>query len=139
MNQIKNFIIENKNYSIVIIRISLALVLLWFGIDEIVNPENWFGYIPPGITSIIPFDIESFILLNGIFEIIIGVLLLIGYYTRIVAFIAALHLLSITIAVGYNEIGIRDFGLTLMAVSLIFSGAGVFSLDNKKLKNSKIK
>lgn len=132
MGNIKEFFIKNKNYSIPIIRIGLALVLLWFGLDEIINPENWFGYIPPGLSSILPINLDAFITINGIFEIIIGFLLLIGYYTRIIAFIAALHLLSITIAVGYNEIGIRDFGLTLMAVSLIFSGAGSFSLDNKK-------
>jgi len=136
MEKIKNFIINNKNYATVVIRISLALVLLWFGIDEIINPENWFGYVPSWISYILPFSLETFIFLNGIFEIIIGLLLLIGLYTRIIAFIAALHLLSITIAVGYNEIGVRDFGLTMMAISLIFSGAGVLSLDNKKLKNS---
>jgi len=134
MDKIIDFINKNKDYSVPIIRISLALVLLWFGIDEIINPENWFGYIPSWISSIIPFNIETFILLNGIFEIIIGALLLIGLKTRIVAFIAALHLLSITVAVGYNDVAVRDFGLTLMAVSLIFSGAGVFSLDNKKEK-----
>ena len=136
MEKIRNFIINNKNYATVIIRISLALVLLWFGIDEIINPENWFGYIPSWISNNLPFSLDFFISLNGIFEIMIGGLLLIGLHTRIIAFIAALHLLSITIAVGYNGIGIRDFGLTMMAVSLIFSGAGVFSLDNKKLKNS---
>ncbi|MCH8003710.1 MAG: DoxX family protein [Nanoarchaeota archaeon] len=134
MQKIKNFIINNKNYATVVIRVSLALVLLWFGIDEIINPENWFGYIPSWLSYILPFSLDFFITLNGIFEIMIGVLLLIGLYTRIIAFIAALHLLSITIAVGYNEIGVRDFGLTLMAVSLIFSGAGVLSLGNKKEK-----
>ena len=134
MYSIKDFFIKNKNYSIPIIRIGLALVLLWFGIDEIINPENWFGYIPSWLTSILPLDIGTFIIMNGIFEIIVGFLLLIGLHTRIIAFIAALHLLSITIAVGYNDIAVRDFGLTLMAVSLIFSGAGIFSLDNKLLK-----
>ena len=132
MGNIKDFFIKNKDYSIPIIRISLALVLLWFGIDEIINPENWFGYIPSWLTSILPLDIGTFIIMNGIFEIIVGFLLLIGLHTRIIAFIAALHLLSITIAVGYNDIAVRDFGLTLMAVSLIFSGAGIFSLDNRK-------
>jgi len=131
MQKIIDFIINNKNYATVIIRISLALVLLWFGIDEIVNPENWFGYVPTGLSPILPFSLNTFITLNGIFEIIIGLLLLIGLYTRIIAFIAALNLSFITIAVGYNEIGVRDFGLTMMAISLIFSGAGVLSLDNK--------
>jgi len=135
MIKIKNFIIENQKYSTAIIRVGLALVLLWFGIDEIANPKNWFGFIPSWLTTSPTFNIENLIILNGILEIIVGVLLLIGFYTRIVAFIAALHLLFITIIVGYNEIGVRDFGLTLMAVSLIFSGAGVLSLDNKKDKN----
>ena len=131
---VKEFLFENKDYSVFIVRIGLALVLLWFGIDEILNPEDWFGYVPSYISSNLPFSLDFFISLNGIFEIIIGVFLLIGLYTRIIAFIAALHLLSITIAVGYNEIGVRDFGLTMMAISLIFSGAGVLSLDNKKEK-----
>ena len=134
MGNIYDFLNKNKKYSTTIIRIGLALVLLWFGIDEIINPQNWFGYIPPWIASIMPLNLETFILLNGIFEIIIGILLLIGLYTRIIAFIAALHLLTITVAVGYNEIGVRDFGLTMMAISLVFSGAGVLSLDNKKEK-----
>ena len=135
MANIKEFFIKNKDYSTAIIRISLALVLLWFGIDEIVNPENWFGYFPESLTSLLPFSLETFFMINGIFEILVGILLLIGFYTRIIAFIVAFHLLSITIAVGYNDIGIRDFGLTLMAVSLIFSGAGVLSLDNKRMNN----
>ena len=130
MGNIKDFFIKNKDYSIPIIRISLALVLLWFGIDEIINPENWFGYVPSWLSNVLPLDL--FFILNGTLEIVVGFLLLIGLKTRIVAFIAALHLLSITVVVGYNDVGVRDFGLTMMAVSLIFSGAGVLSLDNKK-------
>lgn len=134
---IKEFFTKNKDYSIFIIRIGLALVLLWFGIDEIINPENWFGYVPAWIVSILPFSLKLFIISNGIFEILIGALLLIGFKTRIIAFISALHLLSITLSVGYNDIAIRDFGLTLMAVSLIFSGSGILSLNNKIKKDEK--
>jgi len=115
----------------------LALVLLWFGIDQIVNTENWFGYIPHSLSTTLPINFENLIIFNGIIEIIFGTLLLIGFYTRIIAFIVALHLFSVTITVGYNDVGVRDFGLTMMAISLIFSGAGVSSLDSIKLKNSK--
>lgn len=134
---IKDFFIKNKDYSIFIVRIGLALVLLWFGIDEIINSENWFGYFPQWLIPLLPFSLKTFFILNGIFEIIVGSLLLIGFFTRLVAFISAFHLLSITLAVGYNEIAVRDFGLTLMAISLIFSGAGILSLDNKLKKDGK--
>ena len=137
IKKINNFVIKNKKYSIDIIRIGLALVLLWFGIDEVINPEYWFGYAPAWLSSILPFSLKSFFILNGTFEIIMGTLLLVGIYTRIVAFIVALHLLSITLSIGYNDVAVRDFGLTMMAVSLIFSGAGVLSLDNKLKKDEK--
>jgi uncharacterized membrane protein YphA (DoxX/SURF4 family) len=127
MTKISEFITKYQKNSVTIIRIGLALVLLWFGVDEILNTQNWLGYVPAWLNSIIPFSVETFIVVNGVFEILIGALLLIGYYTRIIAFIAALHLLSITLSVGYNDIAVRDFGLTLMAVSLIFSGSGSFS------------
>ena len=78
----------------------------------------------------------TLILLNGIFETIFGALLLMGYFTRIAAFLLALHLFSIAFSLGYNDIAIRDFGLALATASLIFSGAGEFSLD-KNLKKDK--
>lgn len=147
MKNIKDFFIDNKDYSIAIVRIGLALVLLWFGIHQLINPESFLGYMPQWLYSHepqmmhehslqlmhnVPKPSVHFILMfNGIFEVIIGLALLIGIYTRIIAFIAALHLLSIAFSLGYNDIAIRDLGLTMMAISLIFSGGGILSLDNK--------
>ena len=35
------------------------------------------------------------------------------------------------VSLGFNDVTVRDFGLFMMAVSLIISGAGELSLDNK--------
>ena len=150
MKSVKDFFIKNKEYSVAIIRIGLAFVLLWFGINQLINQESFLGYVPQWLyphdivmqhehpmqfMHNIPTPSVHFILMfNGIFEVIIGLLLLIGIYTRVIAFIAALHLLSIAFSLGYNDIAIRDFGLGLMALSLVFSGAGILSLDNKLKK-----
>ena len=147
MQNIKDFFIRNKEYSVFIVRIGLALVFLWFGIHQLINPESFLGYIPQWLYSHpqemmhehplqlmhnIPKPSVHFILMfNGIFDSLIGLLLLVGIYTRLIAFIAALHLLSIAFSLGYNDIAMRDLGLTMMAISLIFSGAGILSLDNK--------
>ena len=150
MNKINNFLIENKKYSITVVRLGLAFVLLWFGINQLINPESFLGYVPQwlykhDITMLhehplqlmhniqVP-SVHVVLMSNAIFETIAGLLLLIGFYTRIAAFIAALHLLAIAFSLGYNDIAIRDVGLTLMAASLVFSGAGPLSLDNKKKK-----
>ncbi len=149
MNKIKNFIERNKKYSIDMVRIAIALVFLWFGISQIIDPESFLGYIPEWLYQQEPQMMQGFmqfmqrapnfvyiiILLNGIFETIFGILLLIGYFTRIAAFLLALHLLGIAFSLGYNDIAVRDFGLALATASLIFSGAGEISLDNQLRKN----
>ena len=148
ISQIKDFVDRNRKYSVVIVRLGLAFVLLWFGVNQLINQESFLGYVPQWLY---PHDIgmqhehpmqfmhniptpsvHVVLMANGIFETIAGMLLLIGFYTRIAAFLAALHLLAIAFSLGYNDIAIRDVGLALMAASLVFSGAGPLSLDNKK-------
>ena len=146
MNKIKSFIERNKKYSTDIVRIALSIVFLWFGINQLINPESFLGYVPQwlyqqepqmmmhGFMQFIqkaPNFVYTIILLNGIFETIFGALLLVGYFTRISAFLLALHLFGISFSLGYNDIAIRDFGLALATLSLIFSGAGEFSLDKQ--------
>src|SRR3989344_969839 len=139
MEKIKDFFIKNKDYSIFIVRMSLALVLLWFGISQLINPESFLGYIPQWMHehplqlmhNIPKPSVHVVLTFNGIADTLLGLLLLMGFYTRLTAFIAALHLLSIAFSLGYNDIAIRDFGLSLMALSVVFSGAGILSLDNK--------
>ena|SRR3990167_8087030 len=141
MNQIKNFIEQNQKYSVAIIRIGLALVLLWFGINQAFDSDSFLGYVPawamPDHMHMMHFpqiEINTIIIFNGISEIVMGLFLLVGLYARIFAFIAAMHLFIIAVSLGYNDIAVRDFGLALMAVSLVFSGAGSLSLDRKKGK-----
>ena len=148
MGQINKFIEKNKKYSTDILRIAVSIVFLWFGISQIINPESFLGYLPqwlyqqgPGMMGHMKFIQPSsfsyvFIFLNGIFETVFGSLLLAGFYTRISAFLLALHLFGISFSLGYNDISVRDFALALATASLIFSGAGEFSLD-KKFKKEK--
>lgn len=145
----KEFFEQNKKYSTDIVRIAVSLVFLWFGINQLIDPESFLGYVPQWIyqqepqmmmhgfmqfMQRAPNFVYTIILLNGIFETIFGALLLIGYFTRIVAFLSALHLFGIAFSLGYNDIAIRDFGLALATLSLVFSGAGELSLDSQLRK-----
>jgi len=60
--------------------------------------------------------------LNGVFEIIFGTALLLGFFTQLSAFLLALHMLDITFTVGFDSIGVRDFGLSIATI-VIFSTA----------------
>jgi uncharacterized membrane protein YphA (DoxX/SURF4 family) len=110
------------------LRISMSLVILWFGVQQIIDPTSWLGFLPAWTASL-PISQIHFIYFNGTFEIIFGIFLLIGFYTRIVALVLALHLLDIAYTVGYNAIGIRDLGLALSTMTIFLYGADGLTFD----------
>lgn len=123
----------NKNtVGRLLLRIGLGGVFLWFGIDKFVHPDIWVNYIPSWFPMLIP--VSTFILLMGVVESLIGLFVLIGFYTRTSASIAALMMIPILISLGYNEIGVRDFGILMLAAGVAALGAGDFSLDAQILK-----
>lgn len=121
----------NKNtIGLLLLRIGLGGVFLWFGIDKFIHPDIWVHYIPSWFPMLI--SVSIFVLLMGIVETLVGFMLLAGFYTRIAAVLAVLMLIPIMISLGYNEIGVRDFGLLLLAFGLAFLGPGELSIDFKR-------
>ncbi len=117
-----------NTYSSVVLRCGLALVFLWFGFSQLSNPAMWVNVLPDW-TAAIPISKTAFIYLNGWFEITFGLMLFAGFYTRIVALLLALHLLEITYAMGFNAIGVRDFGLTIATFAVCMQDMSTYSLD----------
>ena len=120
--------IKMKEVSAVILRVGIALVVMWFGYQQFTNPEMWMKMLPDWTKSF-PISQINFIYVNAWFEMIFGTLLFLGLFTRFVAFLVALHLFHIMFTVGYGGVGVRDFGLALGAVSIFFYGSSMWSLD----------
>ncbi len=112
----------------IILRIGISLVIIWFGAQQLLDASLWVGYLPDW-THALPISQIGLVHLNGLFEVIAGLALLAGFYTRIAAILLALHLLEITYTVGYGQIGVRDFGLTIALLSVFFYGADKWSAD----------
>ncbi len=118
----------------VVIRIGLSLVFLWFGSQQLLDAPAWSGLIPQSLVEISEISATTFVYLNGIFEIVTSLLLLIGLFTRISALLLVLHLFNIIFIVGYNDIGVRDFGLAMAGLSIFLYGADTWCLDKIFLK-----
>ena len=125
-----------KQYAPAVLRIALALVFLWFGLNEIINTEAWTIWLPQFAYNL-PIAPTTLVLINGIFEVIFGGLLLFGLFTRITAFLLFIHLLGIVFSVGYNGVAIRDLGLSLAIFSVFLSGPDKWCLDYKLKKRLK--
>ena len=117
-----------KKTSSIILRVGIALVIIWFGYQQLSDPTSWLAYLPTWATQL-PISQLAIIYINGWFEVIFGLMLFFGFYTRFVALLLALHMLDITYTVGYGAIGVRDFGLAVGMVAIFFHGMSPFSVD----------
>jgi len=117
-----------KKYSPSIVRFGVGAVFLSFGIMQLTSPSNWTGILPNFVTQY--FNPISLVYFNGSFDLLVGIFLLSGLYTRIVSFFASLHLITIIFVLGFNPITIRDFGLLLALISIFFHGPDELCLNN---------
>jgi uncharacterized membrane protein YphA (DoxX/SURF4 family) len=132
MNSLTQFIDEKKHYSTFIVRVGIAAVFLWFGIDKFVHTSNWIGWVPMWMQSLIPISLTSFMYIQGFIEALTGFLLLIGYKTRFAAFLAIITLLGVELSMfgtGQTEIMLRDAGLLAASLSLFLTGSDCLSID----------
>lgn len=125
-----------KKYSPMILRVGMAIVAIWFGTQELLNPGVWTGYIPESIVNITNMNANLLVNLNGAFEVIFGLALFFGIKTRITAMLLMIHMFDITYIVGYNALGIRDLGLAFGLLSVFMYGPSLISFDIFKEKTT---
>jgi len=119
----KRFLDEYKKYAPALVRYAVGVVFLLLGIDQLTRPINWLAWTPQWVGL---FGENGFWVVVGIFNLIIGGLLLLGLLVRVASFLAALHLVGVIITVGYNDIAIRDFGLLLASLAVLLNGKDEF-------------
>ncbi len=124
---IKSFLARGRDHAPAVLRIGLSLVFLWFGISQLARPESFLGYVPQWLASYS----GAMLVGNGLLDLLLGALLLLGIFTRIAALIGGLHLLSISLSLGYNDIAVRDMGLAMAAFSVFLSGEDSLCLGRR--------
>ena len=108
-------------YAYHVLHIGLGITILWMGILIWQSPALFGSFLQPAMLERIS-NIEAMMQVVAVFDIILGILLIVGFWSWLFASIAALHLLGIIIGIGgFSDIVARDFGLMLAAVSLAIS------------------
>jgi uncharacterized membrane protein YphA (DoxX/SURF4 family) len=115
---------QSLKYSNLVIRLGLAIVFLWFGIDKFFHPDYWVNaWVPQSVSSLaISFKIRlvDVVYLSGIFEVLVGISLVTNIFIVFFSSAALLFLGSIMIFNGFSEVIVRDVGLAGALLSLIF-------------------
>lgn len=99
---------------------ALAIVVLWFGVSEIITPTPWESFVPGffGEGPLIP----VLVVIHGIILVICGIMFLFNFHRRIAAAAVTLlifeSIVDTIIGSGITDIAIRDVGLFGAALAL---------------------
>lgn len=115
----------------VFLRIGIAIVFIWFGIQQILHANAWVGFIPSWLSGLFSLSAITWVHINGAFEIVFGAALFFGIYTRLSAFLLAFHMIDITLVVGYTSVGVRDFGLAIASIAIFLFGKDNACVESK--------
>jgi hypothetical protein len=98
-----------------ILRLGLALVFSAFAVMQVLDPTVWLSSVPPVLGS----D-NTFVYALAIINAVLAVCILFSILPRIAPAIAAVFLCSTLFFAGINTVTIRDAGLALASLSLVF-------------------
>ncbi len=115
---------QSLKYSNLILRLGLAIVFFWFGIDKFFHPDYWVNaWVPQSVglfamhLKLHPVDI---VYITGIFEVLVATSLVTNIFVVLFSSLAVLFLASLTVFLGFSEVVVRDVGLIGAFLSLIF-------------------
>lgn len=107
-----------------VLRVGLAAVFIWAGVDMIRNPSDWQGFIPPWLLELLPYGEYEYLFIHGTFEILLAVSFLSGFLVWISAPLAVLEFAGILIFVGVDQVTFRDIGLLGAAWAMSYLAIG---------------
>ncbi len=131
-----------ERYESLILRVFLGLTLIFWGYEKLVLPKLAQSYIKD-YQSLMFIDVKIFLAIAGIAQIILGMMMIIGFYTRIAA--ALLALMAIITIIIPGMIIIKDvphfayaFATAGGAIALLIRGSGAYSLDARLWRRQKL-
>lgn len=111
-------------YSYLSLRLALAIVFFWLGIDKMLNPQHWLGVLTPvwlaNLTDRFGLGSSQLIYANAVFEILVGLSLITAVFAKFFSVLAVVFLATVLIVNEFAIIMIRDIGLIGGFLAIIF-------------------
>ena len=126
-----------RSYAPAVVRIGIGLCILWFGAQMFIDTDSWSSYIPEYAMSLTGLDAITLTYINGVFETVVSLALILGVFVRPMALVMTTHIALIAVDLGYNQIAIRDWGLAAAAFGIFFHGPDRLSLHHQLFKQKK--
>lgn len=119
-----------KKFSTLLFRLALGSIFLYFGYLAISDPEaTTFRFVSPQILSLVTVfaSLQTVMIVFGIFQIVVGLAIIVDKYLKAALTLAAFMLLGIIVSLGVyspdtgiNELAIRDMVIFTSVIYLFF-------------------
>ena len=113
----------NSNVQLVkdVLKYTFSIVPIVAGLDKFTNLlTNWSGYLSEGLTSFIPFEPSTFMMMIGVVEIIAGILVFTK--TKLGAYVVSgwLTLIALSLLLSWHcvDVAVRDLVMAISAFAL---------------------
>lgn len=103
-----------------LLRAGLAFTFAYAGLASLMDPDAWIGYVPDFVENFL--SRETFLLLHGVFELLLALAILIKFKPRYTFALASLDILGILFFSGIDAVTFRDVGLFFTAFALWLDG-----------------
>jgi len=113
---------QSLRISHLILRLSLAVVFLWAGIDKFFHPDHWMlsAHILTRLAGFIHVSAVSVIYALGVVELLVGLSLVINIFVDFFAFVALALIIFSILSYGFGEAAVTSLGLGGGLLSLVF-------------------
>jgi hypothetical protein len=118
-----------------VMRLGLAFVLGWFGVQELRSPSEWAVFVPSFVGNITPVGVNDLVLVHGFFLLLASCLIVAGLLYLPGCLLAMGLLAEILFGLwwdggGISDLVIRDVGLFALAGALAIDPSRFWHLDN---------
>ncbi len=106
------------------LRLMGAVVMIPFAIDQLLDPMAWTSYVPAWLQRLLPGWPDGFMRVHAVGNIVIGLWLLSGLFTKGAAGVSVLWMSTIvvgTLLTGRWQIAARDLAVTLGLCALFLA------------------
>lgn len=115
---------QSLHYSNLFLRLGLAAVFIWFGVDKFINPEYWLNaWVPQSVVLLVSkvgLGGTDIVYASAIFELLVGASVLSNIFIKIFSVLAIIFLATVLLFFGVSEVLIRDMGLIGGFLALLF-------------------
>lgn len=105
---------------IVTLEISLGVTFLYTGYFILKDTKRWTEYIKPWAANLLPTSRETAMKVTGLYDLFQGVWLLSGLSPTYAAVFAAIHMITVLVVAGIDDVTYRDVGILGASLALLF-------------------